>query len=172
MYYQIARNWTPALPGEQWTWIRNSLWMDLRGHITEILSWNYHLLLYIIVSPTDTLKHFHFVYLVNPDSEVHGAIMGPTWVLSAPDGPHEPCYQGIHMEWCCHLSRLCGIVFACLLYWKYMWFINHLSLLLYIVFGSVCTLQSSHIFRHGNYTDVTASQITGNSTRPFVQPIV
>ena len=22
------------------------------------------------------------------DSKVHGAIMGPTWVLSAPDGPH------------------------------------------------------------------------------------
>ena len=28
--------------------------------------------------------------LVNaaPDSKVHGAYMGPTWVLSAPDGPH------------------------------------------------------------------------------------
>ena len=32
----------------------------------------------------------------NPDSKVHGANMGPTWVLSAPDGPHEPCYQGSH----------------------------------------------------------------------------
>ena len=29
-----------------------------------------------------------------PDSKVHGANMGPIWVLSAPDGPHEPCYQG------------------------------------------------------------------------------
>ena len=32
-----------------------------------------------------------------PDSKVHGPNMGPTWVLSAPDGPHvehEPCYQG------------------------------------------------------------------------------
>ena len=33
-----------------------------------------------------------------PDSKVHGANMGPNWVLSAPDGPHvgphEPCYQG------------------------------------------------------------------------------
>ena len=26
--------------------------------------------------------------LMNPDSKVHGANMGPTWVLSAPDGPH------------------------------------------------------------------------------------
>ena len=24
----------------------------------------------------------------NPDSKDHGANMGPTWVLSAPDGPH------------------------------------------------------------------------------------
>ena len=23
-----------------------------------------------------------------PDSKIHGAYMGPTWVLSAPDGPH------------------------------------------------------------------------------------
>ena len=26
--------------------------------------------------------------LHSPDSKVHGANMGPTWVLSAPDGPH------------------------------------------------------------------------------------
>ena len=25
---------------------------------------------------------------MNPDSKVHGAIMGPTWVLSAPHGLH------------------------------------------------------------------------------------
>ena len=41
----------------------------------------------------------HFCWLVTylisihethdfPDSKVHGANMGPTWVLSAPDGPH------------------------------------------------------------------------------------
>ena len=32
----------------------------------------------------DTLKKSH----VYPDSQIHGANMGPTWVLSAPDGPH------------------------------------------------------------------------------------
>ena len=26
--------------------------------------------------------------IVIPDSKVHGVNMGPTWVLSAPDGPH------------------------------------------------------------------------------------
>ena len=30
-----------------------------------------------------------------PDSKVHGANMGPTWVLSAPCCPHEHCYQGL-----------------------------------------------------------------------------
>ena len=32
-----------------------------------------------------------------PESKVHGANMGSIWVLSAPDGPHEPCYQGGHV---------------------------------------------------------------------------
>ena len=36
--------------------------------------------------------------LTVPDSKVHVDNMGPTWVLSAPDGPqcwpNEPCYQG------------------------------------------------------------------------------
>ena len=26
--------------------------------------------------------------MINPDSKVHGISMGPTWVLSAPRGPH------------------------------------------------------------------------------------
>ena len=32
---------------------------------------------------------FQEEYISNvPDSKVHGANMGPTWVLAAPDGPH------------------------------------------------------------------------------------
>ena len=31
---------------------------------------------------------FQFILIDIPDSKVHGANMGPTWVLSAPDGPH------------------------------------------------------------------------------------
>ena len=30
----------------------------------------------------------HAVIWITPDSKVHGANMGPTWVLSGPDGPH------------------------------------------------------------------------------------
>ena len=29
----------------------------------------------------------------NPDSKIHGANVGPTWALSAPDGRHVHCYQ-------------------------------------------------------------------------------
>ena len=32
--------------------------------------------------------NFEFALWTNPDSKVHVANMGPTWVLSAPDGPH------------------------------------------------------------------------------------
>ena len=40
----------------------------------------------------------------DPDSNVHGANMGPTWVLSvgprwAPWWPHEPCYQGTWLKY-------------------------------------------------------------------------
>ena len=54
------------------------------------------------------------------------------------------------MGWCCPFSRLCEIVFACLLYCKYMWLTNQLPILLNIVFGSVCTSsrQNSHIIRY------------------------
>ena len=40
-------------------------------------------------------------FIMFPDSKVHGANMGPTWVLSAPDGPHvgpqEPCYNALSL---------------------------------------------------------------------------
>ena len=31
---------------------------------------------------------YFFAYSATSDSKVHGANMGPTWVLSVPDGPH------------------------------------------------------------------------------------
>ena len=43
------------------------------------------------VSDTYTTKSCEIANLQDmsyPDSKVHGANMGPTWVLSAPDGPH------------------------------------------------------------------------------------
>ena len=45
----------------------------------------------------------------NPDSKVHGAKMGPIWVLSAPDGPHvRPMNLDIWEYICC----LVGVVLS------------------------------------------------------------
>ena len=41
---------------------------------------------YVLVSLTHTPRYVD--HLVFPNSDVRGAIMGLTWVLSAPDGPH------------------------------------------------------------------------------------
>ena len=35
----------------------------------------------------------------NPDNKVHGANMGPTWVLSAPDGPHVGPMNLVIRDW-------------------------------------------------------------------------
>ena len=45
-------------------------------------------LLFRIVVPCCTWKSEQAIQDVFPDSKVHGANMGPIWVLSAPDGPH------------------------------------------------------------------------------------
>ena len=39
-------------------------------------------------------KHAHLLSQICPDSKVHVANIGPTWVLWAPCWPHEPCYLG------------------------------------------------------------------------------
>ena len=40
---------------------------------------------------------------ISPDSKVHGANMGPTWVLQAPDGPHvDPMNLAIRVGFCHH----------------------------------------------------------------------
>ena len=44
----------------------------------------------------------YFVMIGSPDSKVHGANMGPTWVLSAPDGRHVgPMNVTIRVAVCC-----------------------------------------------------------------------
>ena len=40
------------------------------------------------VEPSATIRSYSGLIL-GPDSKVHGANMGPTWVLTAPDGPHD-----------------------------------------------------------------------------------
>ena len=49
------------------------------------------------------LMECHHKGPVIPDSKVHGANMGPTWVLSAPDGPHVgPMNLAIRDVFPCH----------------------------------------------------------------------
>ena len=47
------------------------------------------------------------VHYKNPDSEVHGANMGPIWGRQDPGGPHELCYQGI----CVESAPVCGLFY-------------------------------------------------------------
>ena len=54
--------------------------------------------------------------ITHPDSKVHGANMGPTWVLSSPDGPHvgpmnlaiRVIYAGIKVK-PCQLKKHLGL---------------------------------------------------------------
>ena len=49
------------------------------------------LCLYEMIYEYNCIEHHSFGSLLErriPDSKIHGANMGPTWVLSAPDGPH------------------------------------------------------------------------------------
>ena len=52
----------------------------------------------------DRYENTVMMYLINyPDSKVHGANMGSTWVLSSPDGPHVgPMNRAIRVgTWLC-----------------------------------------------------------------------
>ena len=46
-----------------------------------------HRLHHILMSLMSKMNQELVIITSNPDSKVHGANMGPTWVLSAPDGP-------------------------------------------------------------------------------------
>ena len=50
----------------------------------------WHVIYYVINLLSLCITHSDTIILAvtNPDSKVHGANMGPTWVLSAPDRPH------------------------------------------------------------------------------------
>ena len=55
----------------------------------------------------------HFCYY--PDSTVHGANLGPTWVLSAPDGPHVgPMNLAIRV-----VIQYCSLIFVDLIWWPH-----------------------------------------------------
>ena len=71
--------------GQNWQW--PAAWWQ------QAITWtNFYLLvkLWGKVVYLKLLPHFsnNSLWHSNPDSKVHGANMGPTWVLSSPGGPH------------------------------------------------------------------------------------
>ena len=81
--------------------------MYIRCYIMHVNWHEIHFILFYLrtISHCDVTKtnrwHHNCFHFGNPDSKVHGANMGSTWVLSAPDGPHVGpmnCYQGTYQE--------------------------------------------------------------------------
>ena len=73
------------------------LWNQTRDHL---LSWYKHHSNEDIDTGLDFMPCILTV-CVSPDSKVHGANMGPIWVLSATDGPHVgPRNLAVHVSFC------------------------------------------------------------------------
>ena len=53
----------------------------------------------------------HYYYYYYPDSKVHGANVGPTWVLSAPDWPH---VGHIYLALRVRTERIIVLIISCL----------------------------------------------------------
>ena len=74
LFKEVSERYTILFEQESTMWFKIERFMqDTLSHYGHILGNNLMLLWQI-------LDHF-------PDNKVHGANMGPTWVLSAPDGP-------------------------------------------------------------------------------------
>ena len=67
-----------SLVGDRWIPLTKGQW---RRKCFHLMTWSWITILLIFISRLAHILHC-------PDSKVHGANMGPTWVLSAPDGPH------------------------------------------------------------------------------------
>ena len=123
MKQRISQHWCPSL-GNITTIIRwwQSLYSLFMWYVTVFIGHSVARLINIITTAYCLLKYFIFSwcdwrmfevisllvrFIVShiPDSKVHGANMGPTWVLSAPDGPHEPCSLG----WLPEVSKYLGL---------------------------------------------------------------
>ena len=42
----------------------------------------------LLIDADPTIMHYVFIYDTDPDSKIHGANMGPSWVWQDSDGPH------------------------------------------------------------------------------------
>ena len=92
---QLCNNVTLRVKSLYWEFIycvlikvkyTNIFWQIHRNIWDQCLSWPTPIDYTTYISTAQTSLSLQSVIL--PDSIVHGACMGPTWVLSAPDGPH------------------------------------------------------------------------------------
>ena len=111
-------------------------------------------------------KHSYVVprYHYTPDSKVHTANMGPTWVLSAPDGPHvgpmnlviRDCGLRDVAPRCATLCFSAAMKHPCVTFWAHK--PNHMSgqirfLFIYVRFVRIC--QEGNSFLKAWYVKVT-----------------
>ena len=61
----------------------------------------------------NNILHENELKQANPNSKVHGANMGPTWVLSAPNGPHVGPMNLVIREGLGHTRVTCGQAMGC-----------------------------------------------------------
>ena len=96
-----------GVPG---SWILNE-WCDIEEMVTDVTSVKNNFMMWLCVCVVIPLFYLlawqgwrlnismHSDY--HPDSKVHGVNMGPTWVLSAPRGPHVgPMNLAIRVQVC------------------------------------------------------------------------
>ena len=59
-------------------------------NVCETIEWQTVFLVYLVKYALNFVVFISCgcIIIINPDSKVNGANMGPTWVLLAPDGPH------------------------------------------------------------------------------------
>ena len=138
-YFTQASNWSPRrLAEENWSrWRHNSCLGDVS--VTDGLFRHKHhkwqneesigITIFVIDSMYLALHYIrdvcytHFTGNPIPDSKVHGANMGPTWVLSAPGGPHvgpmnlavRLLYECEIWSWVLHLLLPCCMQYPAML---------------------------------------------------------
>ena len=115
MYQPVCLYISPRYTGPK-NWYMLGSYMKQQGdnwHITNIEWYEYH---------QEYAHTYHITFMIHmfinkvlaitlhPDNKVHGANMGPTWVLSSPGRSHEPCYLGkyqIIYMWYYQLPLVC-----------------------------------------------------------------
>ena len=84
--------------------------LRIEGPFWKVSAWYKHIL-YNNKTWWNKTSDYCFHGQMTPDSKVHGANMGPTWVLSAPDGPQPlNLLSGTKLQYFCMVGGLSCIV--------------------------------------------------------------